>query len=152
MTEILSEQELKQIEERLRWSIMIPADLNVSGKTRDLLIAGRSDSQKLFHMVRALQSQKDSAYAERNRLVAGLAALYPSWLEEHPKEDKDWEDDWRTIVFINTPYGQLSWHIHDSQKSWFEQLPWRYGEPSWDGHTTEEKYERLANLVKGIGK
>lgn len=93
---------------------------------------------------RELVTQKDAAYAERNRLVALLSKLFPSSLERHSEEDTSWEDEWRWIVFIDTPMGQATWHIHDSELSMFDHLPRNLGK-SWDGHSTAEKYERLGN-------
>lgn len=100
---------------------------------------------------RRLAEEKDGAYRERDQLVAALSKIYPAWLERHPKEDEAWEDEWRWIVFVEIPTkdgrpGQLSWHIHDSELSYFDNLERRQGN-SWDGHTTEEKYERL-RLIK----
>lgn len=46
---------------------------------------------------------KDLIYWERNQLVAHLSKIYPSWLEKHPLEDTHWENDWRNIIFIETP-------------------------------------------------
>lgn len=111
------------------------------------------------------EAAKNAAYRERDRLVAALSKLFPAWLERHPESDKAWEDDWRWIVFVEIPttdptvFGdarnvlgpcrqeraQLSWHIHDSELSWFDHLERRAG-PSWDGHTTEEKYRRLSAI------
>jgi len=92
-----------------------------------------------------LREQKDGAYAERNKLVAALSKLFPASLERHEESDKTWEDDWRWIVFINLPTGQVSWHIHDSELPLFDHL-YRICGRVWDGHTTEEKYRRLAAL------
>jgi hypothetical protein len=39
----------------------------------------------------------------------------------------------------------MSWHYHDSDAELFAFVPVR--EVKWDGHTTEEKYRRLAALV-----
>lgn len=52
-----------------------------------------------------------------------------------------WDRDWRTIIFVELPTGQLSWHIHDSEVKLFEDVP-RRDEP-WDGHTTAEKHARM---------
>ena len=93
----------------------------------------------------AMQERKRVAYAERNQLVRALSKCFPAWLERHPDEDVEWEDDWRWIVFIQAPAGQMSWHIHDSELYWFSRLERRDGN-SWDGHTTEEKYKRLADI------
>lgn len=94
--------------------------------------------------IATLRRQKNEAYAERNMLVAALSKVFGSWLAHHPEEDKEWEDEWRTIVFVELPTGQASWHIHDSERPLFAHLDW--GPNKWDGHTTDQKYERLAAL------
>lgn len=88
---------------------------------------------------------KDNAYKERDMLVAALSKLFPAWIGYHT--DKEWEDDWRTIIYIKLPTGQVSWHIHDSEKPLFSHLD--PGLEEWDGHTTEEKYDRLNSLKGG---
>ena len=101
---------------------------------------------------------KDQAYWERNQLVVALSKLFPAWIGYHPAEDKEWEDDWRTIVYIKIPVektffdgrerplhdGQISWHIHDDDKKYFSHLD--PGIEEWDGHSTEEKYNRLLTI------
>lgn len=89
---------------------------------------------------------KDGAYAERDKLVCALSKIFPASLERHPDSDTTWEDDWRWIVFIELPTGQATWHIHDSELAWFDHLP-RFTGKVWDGHTTPEKYERVASLA-----
>lgn len=98
----------------------------------------------------ALKAAKDQAYAERNKLVAALSKFLPAWLERHP-EHEEWEDDWRWTVFIDGPTRQMTWHIHDSELPLFDHLP-RSNSHRWDGHTTEEKYERLAALESVDGR
>ena len=93
-----------------------------------------------------LEKQKDNAYKERDMLVCALSKLFPSTLGRHVGEP--WEYDWRWIVFINLPAGQCAWHIHDSELSMFDHLI-RFNDIRWDGHTAEEKYERLASLKVG---
>jgi hypothetical protein len=90
---------------------------------------------------------KDGAYAERNKLVALISKLFSASLERHP-ENEEWEDDWRWIVFIDLPTGQVSWHIHDSELNMFDHLPRNAGR-KWDGHTTDEKYERVRKMLVG---
>lgn len=92
----------------------------------------------------AKEASKDSAYVERDKLVCALSKVFPSWLGRHPDTDTAWENDWRWIVYVQLPTGQCSWHIHDSERGWFDHLSQR-DEP-WDGHTTEEKYARLGAL------
>jgi hypothetical protein len=96
--------------------------------------------------LRNAEQDKNSAYSERNKLVAHLTMLYPACLERHPDEE-EWEDDWRWIVFIHHPRGQLSWHIHDSELSLFDHVVRGIGNAKWDGHTTDEKYRRLLDAT-----
>jgi len=86
----------------------------------------------------------DDVYNERNRCVAMIAKLaeHMDWragIGRHKGED--WEDDWRNVVYIDLPTGQVSWHIHDSDLHLFAFLD-AYLD-TWDGHTTDEKYQRL---------
>lgn len=84
----------------------------------------------------------DQAYEERNKLVAALARLFPSGVRKTAIEG--WDPAWHGCVFIDLPTGQVSWHFHDREASLFDGLP-PYEKP-WDGHTTPEKYERVAAL------
>ena len=97
--------------------------------------------------VEAEKEKKDAAYSERDKVVAAFAACaaglgWPVYLGTHVGE---WEDDWRNIVFVDTPYGQVSWHYHDSERNLFSM----HGGASkpWDGHSTPEKYEPLWRLT-----
>ena len=92
--------------------------------------------------IKELVARKDAAYTERNQLVAVLSKIYPSGVAKTAIEG--WSEDWHNCVYIDTPVGQCSWHFHDSQAGLFAHLG-PYTKP-WDGHTTEEKYERLASL------
>lgn len=88
----------------------------------------------------------DIAYAERNKCVALIARMALAMglrvgTKQHAVEDAAWEDDWRTIVFIDLPTGQISWHFHDSEKELLKGLPEYPG--TWDGHDTPTKYERV---------
>lgn len=97
----------------------------------------------------------DAVYLERNRLVAVFArlSLVMGWragLGAHDPTDLTWDPQWLNIVYIEHPdslaqYGgrmrQASWHIHDRDLPLFAFLG-PYTKP-WDGHTTEEKYDRL---------
>lgn len=98
-------------------------------------VTAERDSQK---------AQKDAAYLERNKLVALLASLFPSGIARTVIEG--WSEDWHGCVYIDFPGFQASWHYHDSQAYLFEHLPPYEG--SWDGHTTEEKYEKIVELAR----
>src|SRR5690606_29978788 len=87
-------------------------------------------------------NETNIAYWERNQLVLYLTKLFPAWIERHPYEDKNWENEYRRIIFIDFPEGLYSWHIHDSEIHYFCHLEFRRGN-SWDGSSTEEKYKSL---------
>lgn len=119
-------------------------DPNVAVKHME---AQDAELSRLRAEVADLKRQKDEAYSERDRVVAALCATavalgWPVFLGTHVGE---WEDDWRNIIYIETPYGQVSWHYHDSERNLF----WMHtmeGKP-WDGHSTDKKYERLWSFV-----
>jgi len=85
------------------------------------------------------RAAKDQAYLERNMLVALLASLYPSGRAR--TAITGWNEEWHGCVYIDFPWGQASWHFHDSHAHLFAHLPEYSG--AWDGHTTEEKYRRI---------
>lgn len=85
-------------------------------------------------------------YRERAALVAHLAAVYPSILVfGADPEAPDWP-----VIYVTTPHGQMSWHLADSDLDLFEHVlvVHRSEAPAWDGHTTAEKYERLAACTR----
>lgn len=109
---------------------------------------------------RNCQTQLNAVYAERDLLVALLARIvenldfppFDSWRCKHEdKPGENWEDDWRNVIFITIPTGQLSWHVHDSEMHLFDHLalldPSEFPECKWDGHTTEQKYERIREYL-----
>jgi hypothetical protein len=96
-----------------------------------------------------LRKQKDAAYLERNQCVALLAKLahrlgWDVGVGRHPDTDAEWGNEWRNILFIELPTGQVSWHFHDSNMELLEGLP-RYQKP-WDGHDTPAKYRRVNSV------
>lgn len=111
----------------------------------------------------ALNADRSAIYSERNRLVAALAWViigrrddkvrqgvlntigWDASLGMHPESDVAWDPEWRTIVYLMTPHGQLSWHVHDSDVPLFQMLSVRH-DRAWDGHGTPEKYRRLELL------
>lgn len=87
-------------------------------------------------------------YRERAHLVAHLAALWPSVIHLDEGGDPDYR-----VVIISTTKGQMSWHIHVDDMDLFRHVP-SYDASNrtkllvWDGHTTEQKYERLRRLTE----
>lgn len=99
-----------------------------------------------------MTKRKDAAYSERDCCVVAIAALamrmgWPCGLGRHDESDASWDRDWMTIVYVDFPTGQCSWHIHDDEVAWFAFLP-RYERP-WDGHTTVQKYARIGAWASG---
>lgn len=89
----------------------------------------------------ASPTELDSVYRERATLVALLARLWPSVCTAP-------DDQGFSVVYVETPAGQLSWHIAPADLDLFEQVA-RTGLPAgfiWDGHSTTEKYRRVARL------
>lgn len=103
-------------------------------------------SRASWKAIKEMEARKDAAYLERNQVVAALAKCFPSGVARTAIEG--WSEDWHGCVYIDLPTGQASWHFHDSHAHLFAGLPAYAG--SWDGHTTEEKYARLARLSQPV--
>lgn len=105
-----------------------------------------SEEKNSVDEVAHAQAERDKAYEERANLVAYLAAVYPSEVVEAESDSGAW---W--LVFVTTPSGQMSWHIHEDD---LELFPWLLNKPEtgvkWDGHTTEQKYQRLRELSRTV--
>lgn len=117
------------------------------------------DLDECVQQIKQLRRERDGAYRERNQLVAALANLakermagidgawWAAGIGRHvPDPDPRWDPAWMSVVFIDTPEGQLSWHVHDDDLPLFIGLP--IYQRTWDGHTTERKYERLGRLFR----
>lgn len=89
------------------------------------------------------EKELDSVYRERNLLACTLATLF----ESHAYNMAGWcpapdtDDEW-AIVWIYTPFGQLSWHV---PREMADELGPPQAEDEWDGHSTTEKNDRLAS-------
>jgi len=129
----------------------VPDEQEVDNQRLNREAAMRESVARLTSERHEAVAAKDNAYRERDMCVAliarGAAALgYRVGLGQHNPLDIAWEQDWRTIVFVDLPTGQVSWHIHDSERPWFEDFPTYDSE--WDGHDTAEKYRRVMAFVK----
>lgn len=78
-----------------------------------------------------------NVYRERAILLSGLATFQNACIAPAP----DAEPGFKYILYIETPEGQLSWHIADADLDLFAHV-FRARSHEWDGHTTEEKYAR----------
>lgn len=108
----------------------------MSGPTDDAIA-------KIHDGIAGLRDVIDGAYTERNALVRALTKVWPSYLARHP-EGEGWDPEWMWIVFVDSPAGQLCWHVHAGEVDMFDHLEVR--DNNWDGHTTDQKYARLASL------
>lgn len=81
----------------------------------------------------------DAVYAERNAVVLAFAVAMRELGWPIGKAVDPTEPDW-PVLLIETPRGQVSWHFqaHDLP-AWVPEHP-----HPWDGHSTDEKYRRLA--------
>jgi len=82
----------------------------------------------------------DDVYRDRNLLACALAAEigWPmaGWT---PAPDGD-GDEW-AVVWVETPMGQVSWHV---PRDLAESLVRRNDDYEYDGHSREIKNDRLA--------
>lgn len=85
-----------------------------------------------------VEAERDGAYRERAQMVVALAKVFPSWVNTDPAEP-DWP-----VLYVQFPTGQASWHFSPADRALLDGIT--VGGPAWDGHTTEEKYERIAAI------
>lgn len=80
-----------------------------------------------------------NVYRERAHLVALLAALYPASLSYSDPDTPGWP----VVTVLTRSQEQLSWHIAPEDVDLFGHLDPNAPAFVWDGHSTDEKYERL---------
>ncbi|WP_326739112.1 WDGH domain-containing protein [Streptomyces sp. NBC_01022] len=99
--------------------------------------------QRWRHRAEQAEAAIDATYRERAHLVALLAALYPSHIGHTDPSAPDW-----AVVIVEAPGGQLSWHIAERDMDLFGHvMPTNRICRGWDGHTTDEKYDRIRRLT-----
>lgn len=126
--------------------------LRIASDAADALAAENSELRcRTPHLstVAALREEKNAAYSERDMIICAFAKFavalgWEAWVGRH-EGDEPWDVDWLSVVYVVTPHGQVSWHVHDSELNWFNFLP-RRETPGWDGHTSVEKYARLGSI------
>ena len=139
--EVAERRELKERGERIR---------DLEHTVRELEANREESIRTTTRREYLLKQEKDTAYSERNRLAVALArvGLVLGWRAgvgtHQDVPGQQWDADWRTLLFIDTPAGQVSWHLHDSERYLVASLPKYPG--TWDGHTTAQKWERLERV------
>ncbi|MFI8300027.1 hypothetical protein ACIGCZ_29285 [Streptomyces nigra] len=113
----------------------------------------RAEAEKLNDQYRDqiadLTKERDGAYRERAQLLAWLAALHPSTAVITQSPDVD-EDGWQLLYLVAGGW-QMSWHVHPRDSDLFKHVTVvDVTDPraQWDGHGTEQKYERMRNHVR----
>jgi hypothetical protein len=94
--------------------------------------------------IATLRNGLTHAYTERANLTALLAALYPSGWNHADTNHPGW-----FVLYIQLPTGQATWHISPDDWWIFANVP-HSPELIWDGHTTEQKYQRIRDLIAQI--
>ena len=85
----------------------------------------------------------DAAYRERAHLLALLAAWQPAHIGHTDPAASDW-----AVLTVELPTGQACWHIAPADMDLFAHVqPKPRHARGWDGHSTEEKYARVRQLV-----
>lgn len=105
-------------------------------------------AEKLEARAEELTAQKNGAYAERNELAVLVAAMARALgLRSGWRLDPSAEHGWQTLVMVELPSGQVSWHLPDSERGLAESLlpATRY----WDGHTKAEARQRIREAIFG---
>ncbi|MGW3153743.1 hypothetical protein [Streptomyces sp. NPDC001089] len=85
-------------------------------------------------------------YTERAHLLAVLAALFGGVFSYTDPLTPGWP-----VLYIESPTGQLSWHIHPDNVWLFPRVPVVEDYP-WDRHTTRAKYKRVRQLTEKLPK
>lgn len=124
------------------WDFMWAGKCEGCDTVSAMALFAQAETDAILAEVARLREQIDGAYRERNQVVAALAWCFPSGVKKTAIEG--WDPAWHNCVYIDLPTGQASWHFHDDDASLFAGLPAYVGE--WDGHSTPEKYARLAAL------
>lgn len=81
-----------------------------------------------------MDARTQLAYTERTiaAVLLAKAALAAGGKAGVGKDDnEDWDDEWRVVLYVDTPAGQFSWHIAPNDQHMLEDIP-AYG-GKWDG-------------------
>lgn len=89
--------------------------------------------------------QLRALYRERAHLVAVLAARYPARLADNDEAEPE-----LAVLYLHTPAGQITWHVHPDDLDLFAHVPWADGLDvltMFDGHDKPEALARLQRLI-----
>ncbi|MFE4527132.1 hypothetical protein ACFRMO_08030 [Streptomyces anulatus] len=92
------------------------------------------------------ETKEPDVYTERAHLLAVVVALFGGVLSYTDPLTPGWP-----VLYVESPAGQLSWHIHPDDVWLFDQVPVVDDYP-WDRHSTATKYRRVRALVHDLPK
>lgn len=95
--------------------------------------------EELYNLLQAAEGCDQTGDYDRRYgwIILAMAKAHTIGLRVGVRIDPK-EPDW-PVVFIELPTGQVSWHMPPHARE-------------WDGHTTEEKYARIREFGKRIGR
>lgn len=90
-------------------------------------------------------------YRERARLLAFLTRVFPAVITNNDRKEPE-----RWVIYLATPAGQVSWHLHFDDLPLFaaagvEVVDGNDPRARWDEHSVQEKYARLTRLTVSGG-
>ncbi|WP_254810634.1 hypothetical protein [Natronosalvus amylolyticus] len=118
-----------------------------TGEDSDTVFCGTSCRRRYEDGLRAdggTDKALEEVYQDRNLLACALAEATgaPSGWKPDPESPDEW-----AIVWIQTPMGQVSWHVPRAMVG-TDQLGLHPRDSEYDGYTREEKNDRLAAWAK----
>ncbi|MGK9252384.1 hypothetical protein [Paenibacillus humicus] len=93
----------------------------------------------------SVEETKNGAYWERNMLALMIATIAnESWANDPNRVDCGWYthgeyEGWARVISLFD--GKVTFHVPDD----FDLGKLQQIEPNWDGHTTEQKWNRVMN-------
>lgn len=71
--------------------------------------------------------------------------------QEHQAYNDKFEPE-LAVLYVHTPTGQITWHLHPDGLDLFGHVPWADGDAplftAFDGHSKDEALARLRRLTK----
>ncbi len=89
----------------------------------------------------------DDVYHDRNLLAIAFATVVEM---ARGSSGFYYDNDW-PVIWVETPAGQTSWHIHPDLEDVLKRSTLQERPPSdgWDGHDRVTKNSRLARYITG---
>lgn len=97
-----------------------------------------------------VNGRTSKAYTER--AIAAVLAAKMALLAGYnagigSDENEDWDPEWRVVLYVDFPGGQVCWHIAPNDQHLLDGLP-RYAKP-WDGQWESRDGVRIKKLNVG---